>query len=818
GTGTASGTVSVTGSGLSYTVTISNITGDGFLGISIGGSTAVDQAGNVALAAGPSPTFFAVVNHAPTVSISQPSAAYGTSYANGITSITYTVTYNSPAFGASTLTAANITLNATGGASGTVSVTAGSGSTRTVTISNLTGNGTLGISVAASTGMDQLGHMAGAAGPGPTFIVDNVAPTIAVAGPSATYAAGGPITYTVTYADAYFNSSTLAPANITLNKSGTANGTISVSGSGLTRTVTISGITGDGTLGISVAAGTAADLAGNQAPAAGASTTFIVDNTNPTILVSAPLQTVSPLVPLSPPNAAASGPVYYTVTYADANFNTCNLAPWNVNLISTGTVPNTQYDPNTNPSGIVVGITGSGLTRTITLSHITGDGSLGISIVSGTASDLAGNLAPTSGPSTTFIVDNTLPVTTISGPSASSTSAGPVTYTVTYTDANFSYSNLAKGNVTLNATGTATGTVSVVSGFGTVRKVTISSIKGDGTLGISIGAGTASDYAGNTATAAGPSTTFNVVNSNLGVFIGAPSASYTAGGSISYTVTYVNATNITLAPANITLNKTLTANGTVSVSGTGLTTRTVTISGITGDGTLGISIAAGTSTDAQNDQAPPAGPSTTFTVDNTAPTISVGAPSASYAAGGPVTYLVTYGDANFNTSTLAAANITLNKSGTANGTISVSGSGLTRTVTISSISGDGSLGISVAAGTATDLAGNQAPASGASQTFIVDNTAPSIVIGAPSAAYTAGGPITYTVTYADAHFNTSTLAAANITLNSSGTATGTISSVSGSGLTRTVTVSSITGDGSLGISIAAGTATDLAGNLTPAAG
>ena len=190
-TGTANGTVSVTGSGPSYTVTIRNITGDGFLGISIGGSTAVDLAGNVAVASAPSPTF-AVVNHAPVVSISQPSAAYGTSYVNGITSVTYTVTYNSPAFSVSTLTAANITLNTTGGTDGTISVAAGSGSTRTVTISNITGNGTLGISVAAGTGTDQLGHVAGAAGPGPTFIVDNVAPTIAVAAPRQPMRRAGP--------------------------------------------------------------------------------------------------------------------------------------------------------------------------------------------------------------------------------------------------------------------------------------------------------------------------------------------------------------------------------------------------------------------------------------------------------------------------------------------------------------------------------------------------------------------------------------------------------------------------------------------------
>ena len=57
-----------------------------------------------------------------------------------------------------------------------------------------------------------------------------------------------------------------------------------------TRTVTLSSITGDGTLGISIAAGTATDTAGNSALAAGPSATFIVDNTAPTTAsVTAPV-------------------------------------------------------------------------------------------------------------------------------------------------------------------------------------------------------------------------------------------------------------------------------------------------------------------------------------------------------------------------------------------------------------------------------------------------------------------------------------------------------------------------------------------------
>ena len=901
----------MSGTGLTRTVTISAITGDGSLGISIAAGTASDLAGNLAPAAGPSTTFI-VDNTLPTIAIGTPS---GTITKGG--PITYTVTYADTNFNSSTLAVGNITLNKTGTANGTVGVS-GTGLTRTVTISAITGDGSLGISIAAGTASDLAGSLAPAPNASTAFIVDNTAPTILIGSSSASYAAGGPITYTVTYADANFNSSTLAPANITLNKTGTANGTVGVSGTGLTRTVTISGITGDGSLGISIASGTASDLAGNLAPASNPSTTFIVDNTAPTILIGSPSGTIT-----------TGGPITYTVTYADADFNSSTLAPANITLNKTGTANGT------------VGVSGTGLTRTVTISGITGDGSLGISIASGTASDLAGNLAPAPNASTAFIVDNTAPTILIGSPSASYAAGGPITYTVTYADANFNSSTLAVANITLNKTGTANGTVGV-SGTGLTRTVTISGITGDGSLGISIAAGTASDLAGNLAPAAGPSTTFvadntpptaasfsplpgstnipanttlvvnfseNVAKGGSGNIVVKKTADNSVAASIPITssqVTVSNAqativTGVILAPAtgyyvlidagafqdlagnafsaitstsawSFTVTTALPTStisfptaayynaagwgaGTIQGSssetgGPGVSSVQVSIENTTtgkwydGSGFNASSVqwlatggttaawtyalAASKLTDGSSytvsSLATDAGgitqavaTSSTFICDTTAPTINVSAPSGTITTGGPITYTVTYADANFNSSTLAPANITLNKTGTANGTVGVSGTGLTRTVTISGITGDGSLGISIASGTASDLAGNLAPAPTPIATFIVDNTAPTILIGSPSASYAAGGPITYTVTYADTNFNSSTLAAANITLNKTGTANGTVA-VSGTGLTRTVTISGITGDGSLGISIAASTASDLAGNLAPATG
>ncbi|MCX7747059.1 MAG: Ig-like domain-containing protein [Clostridia bacterium] len=208
----------------------------------------------------------------------------------------------------------------------------------------------------------------------------------------------------------------------------------------------------------------------------------------------------------------------------------------------------------------------------------------------------------------------------------------------------------------------------------------------------------------------------------LGIEISKPSVTETNKGPVTYTVTYTNASNITLRNENITLYKPQgSANGTISVGGTGTTTRTVTVSNITGDGILGISIEEGTASN-EFGSAPGAGPSTTFIVDNTPPEIEISGPSVPSTLTGPVTYTLTYKGAKeiILSNSNIASYITLNKENTATGTVSVGGTGnLTRTVTISNIKGKGKLGISIAAGTAKDSVQNMALSAGPSKTFIV---------------------------------------------------------------------------------------------------
>jgi hypothetical protein len=115
---------------------------------------------------------------------------------------------------------------------------------------------------------------------GLTVTVDTAAPTLSLGAPSAleTAAFSSSVTYTVTYTGA--DSITLGAGDVTLNTTGTAAATVGVSGVGSTRTITLSAITGVGTLSVTVGSGTASDTAGNLAGSAGPSgavTLLLVD-------------------------------------------------------------------------------------------------------------------------------------------------------------------------------------------------------------------------------------------------------------------------------------------------------------------------------------------------------------------------------------------------------------------------------------------------------------------------------------------------------------------------------------------------------------
>ncbi len=408
----------------------------------------------------------------------------------------------------------------------------------------------------------------------------------------------------------------------------------------------------------------------------------------------------------------------------------------------------------------------------------------------------------------------------ISPPSTPITAGGPVSFSVTYTGATFQASNLSAADVHLIHTGTATGTLGFDNSTGASRTVTITNISGDGSLSVAIDAGSATDLAGNSAGAAGPSLTFLVDNTPPLVSISAPAITK-VGDPVVFTVNYTDAhfQASNLSAADVRLIHTGTATGTLSFDNSTGSSRTVTITNMSGDGTLSIAIDAGSAHDLAGNQAAAAGPSATFLVGTPGPLVSISPPSAAITTDGPVSYTVTYTSATFQASNLSGADVHLIHTGTATGTLGFDNStGANRTVTITNISGDGTLGIVIDAGSATDQTGTAAAAAGPSTPFIVDNTFPKVAISPPSVANTISGPVSYTVTYSDANFLASNLSTADVHLIQTGTATGTLSFDDRTGASRTVTISNISGTGTLAIAIDAGSASDQAGNQAAAAG
>jgi uncharacterized repeat protein (TIGR01451 family) len=280
-----------------------------------------------------------------------------------------------------------------------------------------------------------------------------------------------------------------------------------------------------------------------------------------------------------------------------------------------------------------------------------------------------------------------------------------------------------------------------------------------------------------------------------GISIGAPSGTLTNTGPVSFTVTYTGASAVTLAPGNVSLNQTGTANGTVSVTGSGTASRTVTISSITGNGTLGISISSGSASACGGALAPAAGPSTTFSVDNAAPTVSsIVRADANPTKASTVNFTVTFSEP---VTGVAANNFTVVGSGVTGIVGVITGSGTTWNVPVVSVSGDGTVRLDLD----QDLSSIEDGASNAlavafttGESYDIDQTAPTVVsIVRADSNPTNATTVNFTVTFSEA---VTGVDASNFTVAGSGV-TGTVGTVTGSGTTWNVPLGSVSGDGTI---------------------
>lgn len=226
---------------------------------------------------------------------------------------------------------------------------------------------------------------------------------------------------------------------------------------------------------------------------------------------------------------------------------------------------------------------------------------------------------------------------------ASPTTAASVTYAVTFAEP---VSGVDISDFVLTTTGTATGSLGTVTQPGVSNyEVTVNSILGDGTIRLdlkSTGTGIIDALANPLVVGFSGGQEYVIDRTSPTLAISAPSVASTETGPVVYTLTYSAADTITLTPAQVTLNTTGSATATVEVAGTGSTTRTVTLTGITGAGTVGISIAAATASDLAGNLSLAAGPSDTVPV-NRSPVLVTPIPNQTIGYRTPFTFTVPAG-------------------------------------------------------------------------------------------------------------------------------------------------------------------------------
>ena len=698
---------------------------------------------------------------------------------NSSASTVYTLTFTDTNLGTIVNTTINSGITINGTNTGCTKSTTVSGAVATVTITGCSGNGTASITVNSTAWSDLAGNTLTANGPSATFTVDNTAPTIAIISPvnnswinsttdSSTFGVSGTCSET--------------GQTVTIKVDGTANGTATCNG-------TTFASTNVNTTGLSQAAhtftATLADTSGNSNSSSGISITR--DVTAPVVVVTGPTGS-------NPANAAAS--TIYTLTFSDTNLGTIINTTINAGITINGT--NTGCTKTTTVSGAVA---------TVTITGCSGNGTTSITVNSTAWSDQAGNTLTANGPSSTFTVDNTAPTIAITTPANNSwisSASDSSSFGVSGTCSEAGRTVTIKIDGTNNGTAICTGTTFASTNVNTTTL----------TQAAHLFTATISDVVGNSTTSSNISATRDVTAPV--VSISSPSVStIKSTGSTVYTLTFTDTNLGTLV--NTTINSGITING----ANTGCTksttvagaVATVTITNCSGNGTASITVGSTAWKDQALNVLTANGPSSTFTVDNTVPTIAITTPannswinsttdSSSYTVSGSCSE--------------AGQTVTIKINGTNNGTATCNGTTFTST-NVDTTS------LSEAAHTFTasisDTVGNTTISSGVSVTR--DVTDPTVIITGPGGSdpTNSSGSTTFTLSFTDSNLGTLNNSTINSGITINGTNTGCTKTTTNAGATsKTVTITGCSGDGTASISVGSTAWVDLAGNALTAVG
>jgi Calx-beta domain/FG-GAP-like repeat/Bacterial Ig-like domain len=472
---------------------------------------------------------------------------------NGST-ITFTVHFSSPVTG---FDGTDIDFNGSTVGGGLVADVTGSDADYAVTVTGMTGEGIVVARIPAGAATDLFGTDSQAStSTDNTVTFDGVAPAVTIdqAAGQADPTTFGPITFTVHFSEVVtgFDGSDVSFAGSTVGGTLVA----SVTGSGADYTVTVTGMTGQGTVVASIPAGAATDAIGNGSSAS-TSTDNSVTFVPPTVTID------QGATQLDPTNSSS-------ITF-DVHFSEAVTGFDGSDILFTGSTVGGAL------VAVVSGVS-PGQDYTVTVTGMIGTGTVVASIKAGAAVNDGGtaNAASTS-TDNTVAFDGILPSVTINQAVGQSdpTNVASIKFDVKFSEV---VTGFDASDVSL-AGSTAGGTLAVnVAGSGDTYVVTITGMTSRGFVVSSIPAGAATDVVGNLSLAS-TSTDNSVEFANTGVLAFSQAVYSTAemNGTLAITVTRTGDTEGAVSIQYST-------NPGTAHAGTDYTTKTGTLSWADGEG------------------------------------------------------------------------------------------------------------------------------------------------------------------------------------------------------------------------------------------
>ena len=340
----------------------------------------------------------------------------------------------------------------------------------------------------------------------------------------------------------------LTAANLTLSKTGSANGalgTLTPSADKVTWSVAVTGVVGDGNLTLNLANSTGLSVGLFPGLPFTGGTPLVVDHTAPT------LQTIT----LLDPNPNNQNLVQFLATFSEP---VLNVLTTNFGIDAVGVT-----------GAVIDSIAGGGAVYTITVDTGTGDGTIGLNgVAAGTVTDLATNaLIGFLVTGDVYTIDKTQPTLTITPVGPTLTNAQSVQWQVEFDEP---VTGVADSNFDFFVdSGSISGmSITSVIGSGTSWTITADTGLGDGVIYLDLVDPTGiTDAAGNSPDFTLSNTPFTIDRTapNVDSIVRASPNPTDGASTVDFTVTF-DEDVVGLSPANFTLTPGGFAVGTVSLS------------------------------------------------------------------------------------------------------------------------------------------------------------------------------------------------------------------------------------------------------------